>query len=242
MLALKRARLVLTFQTVYSACFIFLKTSRVYCLKCQDQDQTGSFQSQHSHKRDVHMAVPHVYYVFIVSSFFSTPCFKPGPNFMALFTAEFCANNDDSPLTCKRRIFCASLVSVECLETWSMHAQNPQFAANPWNTLAVSTEFHASVSSYYELTVSRAMKLGPDDRFEGVRNFSQFDWILVIRCLPVWHSFLPMRRMYALWYLSLALISNIKPQGKLTGYIFKMILGWTKENWLERDFNQRPPV
>ena len=43
--------------------------------------------------------------------------------------------------------FCASLVSVECLVTRSTHAQKPKFAANPWNTLAVSTEFPASVSA-----------------------------------------------------------------------------------------------
>ena len=58
--------------------------------------------------------------------------------------------------------FCASLVSVECLVTWSTHAQKPKFAANPWNTLAVSTEFPASVSADSVLTVSRAMKLGPE--------------------------------------------------------------------------------
>ena len=42
--------------------------------------------------------------------------------------------------------FCASLVSVECLVTRSTHAQKPKFAANPWNTLAISTEFPAFVS------------------------------------------------------------------------------------------------
>ena len=55
----------------------------------------------------------------------------------------------------------ASLVSVECLVTWRTHAQKPKFAANPWNTLAVSTEFSASVSADSVLTISRAMKLGP---------------------------------------------------------------------------------
>ena len=43
--------------------------------------------------------------------------------------------------------FCASLVSVEYQVMWSTHAQQPKFAANPWNTLAVSTEFPASVSA-----------------------------------------------------------------------------------------------
>ena len=36
--------------------------------------------------------------------------------------------------------FCASLVSVECLVTWSMHAQKPKITANPWSLLAVSTD------------------------------------------------------------------------------------------------------
>ena len=58
--------------------------------------------------------------------------------------------------------FCASLVSAECLGTWSMHAQTPEFAANLWNRLARSTEFPASVSADSWLTVSRAMKLGFD--------------------------------------------------------------------------------
>ena len=57
--------------------------------------------------------------------------------------------------------FCASLVSVECLITWSTQAQKSKFAANPWNTLAVSTEFPAYVSADSVLTVSRAMNLGP---------------------------------------------------------------------------------
>ena len=42
---------------------------------------------------------------------------------------------------------CASLVSVECLVTRSTHAQKAEAAANPWNRLAVSTEFPASVSA-----------------------------------------------------------------------------------------------
>ena len=57
---------------------------------------------------------------------------------------------------------CASLVvSVESIVTRSPHAQKPKFPANPLNTLAVSTEFPASVSADSVLTVSRAMKLGP---------------------------------------------------------------------------------
>ena len=64
---------------------------------------------------------------------------------------------------CKRLISCAILVSVECLVTRrSTHAQKPTFAANPCNTLAVSTEFPPSVSADSVLTVSRAKKLGPD--------------------------------------------------------------------------------
>ena len=60
--------------------------------------------------------------------------------------------------------FCASLVSVEYLHVvmWITHAQKPKFAANPWNTLAVSREFPASVSADSMLTVSRAMQMGPD--------------------------------------------------------------------------------
>ena len=55
--------------------------------------------------------------------------------------------------------FCASLVSVECLVTWSMHVQQkPKFAANLWNMLSVNTY---SVSADSVLTISRAMKLGP---------------------------------------------------------------------------------
>ena len=42
---------------------------------------------------------------------------------------------------------CASLESVECLVTRSTYAQKPKFAANPWNTLTVSTEFPASASA-----------------------------------------------------------------------------------------------
>ena len=92
---------------------------------------------------------------------------RRGPNFMALLTAEFCAYRR---ILCLRlwfptyvqvSNFCASLVSLECLVTWSTHAQKPKFAANPWITLAVSTEFPASVSADSVLTVSRAMKLGP---------------------------------------------------------------------------------
>ena len=40
----------------------------------------------------------------------------PGPNYMALLTAEFCPYDHDSPLTCKRRISALALyVSEECL-------------------------------------------------------------------------------------------------------------------------------
>ena len=58
--------------------------------------------------------------------------------------------------------FCAILVSVECLVTRSTHGQKPKFSTNPWNTLAVSTKFPASISADAVLTVSRAMKLDPD--------------------------------------------------------------------------------
>ena len=57
--------------------------------------------------------------------------------------------------------FRPSLVSVECLVTCSTHAQKRKFDANPRNTLAVSTESPASISTNSVLTVSRAMKLGP---------------------------------------------------------------------------------
>ena len=39
--------------------------------------------------------------------------------------SEICAYDHDSPHTSN---FCAS---VECLVTWSTHAQKPKFAANP---------------------------------------------------------------------------------------------------------------
>ena len=53
------------------------------------------------------------------------------------------------------------LESVECLVTWSTHAQKPKFLANLLNMLAVSTEFPAAVSADSLLMVSKAMKLGP---------------------------------------------------------------------------------
>ena len=81
--------------------------------------------------------------------------------------------------------FCASLVSVECLVTWSTHAQKPKFAANPWNTLAVSTKFPASVSADSVLTVSRAMKLGPG--LWQLPNFSASKLIL----FRFWTTFHP---------------------------------------------------
>ena len=52
--------------------------------------------------------------------------------------------------------FCASLLSVECLVTWSMHSQKPKFAAYPWNMLAVSTELPASVSANSVLAVKQS--------------------------------------------------------------------------------------
>ena len=58
---------------------------------------------------------------------------------MALLTAEFCAYDHDSPA----------------------YMQEQKFVDNSRNTLAVSTEFPASVSANSVLTVSRAMKLGP---------------------------------------------------------------------------------
>ena len=56
--------------------------------------------------------------------------------------------------------FCGSLINVECLVMWSTHRQKPTFAANLWNTLAMSTEFPTCVTADSVLTVSRAMKLG----------------------------------------------------------------------------------
>ena len=58
--------------------------------------------------------------------------------------------------------FCASLLSVDCLLMLSTHVQKPKLANNPWNTLAVSTEFPPLVSADSMLTVSRAMKLGTE--------------------------------------------------------------------------------
>ena len=40
------------------------------------------------------------------------------------------------------------------------HSQQPNFPANPWNTLDVSAESHASASAYCLLTASRAIKCG----------------------------------------------------------------------------------
>ena len=56
---------------------------------------------------------------------------QPGPNFMALLTAEFRAYDHDSPAYVQAPNFCASLVSVECLVTLRPHAQKPKFAAYP---------------------------------------------------------------------------------------------------------------
>ena len=75
--------------------------------------------------------------------------------------------------------FCASLVSAECLVTWSTHAQNPKFAANLWKTLDVSTEFPASVSADSVLTVSRAMKLGTGCGWCGFFHCLLSQWTLV---------------------------------------------------------------
>ena len=75
--------------------------------------------------------------------------------------------------------FCTSLVRVEYLVKWSTHAQKPKFTANPWNTLAVSTEFPASVSADSVLTVSRAMKLGP-----GWTRLSVAAWTDLITLRP----------------------------------------------------------
>ena len=78
------------------------------------------------------------------------PATPSGPNFMVLLTSECCAYDHDSPLNVQAPNFCA-------------YAQKPKFAANPGNVLAVSTEFPASVSADFVLTVSRAMKLGPGE-------------------------------------------------------------------------------
>ena len=65
--------------------------------------------------------------------------------------------------------FCASLVKVECLVTWSRHGQKPKMVTNPWNMLAMSTEFPASASTDSVLTVSRAMKLGPAQNVDATQ-------------------------------------------------------------------------
>ena len=50
---------------------VLLKTSRVYCSK--RRDHTGSFQSQHSLKRDLHMVVPaSLLFIFILIVTLST--------------------------------------------------------------------------------------------------------------------------------------------------------------------------
>ena len=61
--------------------------------------------------------------------------FSPGPNFMALLTAKFCAYNHHSPLPMQAPNFCASCVSEECLVMWQMH--QVKIPANLWNLLDV---------------------------------------------------------------------------------------------------------
>ena len=52
--------------------------------------------------------------------------------------------------------FCASCVSEECLVTWTTHMCKQNFPAHLRNTLNVSTDYPASVSTNW------AIKLGPD--------------------------------------------------------------------------------
>ena len=74
--------------------------------------------------------------------------------------------------------FSASPVSIYRMPSNAdSHEQKPKFSASPWNTLAVSTEFLASVSADSVLRVTRAMNLGPD----GLENskspaFSTGSW------------------------------------------------------------------
>ena len=56
---------------------------------------------------------------------------KPGPKFMALLTAKFCAYDHRSPLARQALCFCASCVSTECIVMWNMHAHKSKFPANP---------------------------------------------------------------------------------------------------------------
>ena len=80
---------------------------------------------------------------------------------MALPTAEFWAFDHDSPPTCKRPI---SALAKRRMPKSGVRTRSfkQKFAASPWNTLAVSTQFPAYVSAVSLLTVSRAMKLGRD--------------------------------------------------------------------------------
>ncbi len=63
------------------------------------------------------------YWVYKVLVFLnSCNLFKTSvPNFMALLTAELCADDHHSPLTLQALSFCASCVSEECLVTYSIH-------------------------------------------------------------------------------------------------------------------------
>ena len=49
---------------------------------------------------------------------------SPGPKFLALLTAKFCAYDHHPSLICKCRV-CTSCVSVECLVMLSLQAHMP---------------------------------------------------------------------------------------------------------------------
>ena len=55
----------------------------------------------------------------------------------------------------------ASFVNIECLVMWSTQALKPKFAANPKNTLVVSTQFPASVSADAVLKVQKSHEIRP---------------------------------------------------------------------------------
>ena len=85
---------------------------------------------------------------------------RVGPIFIALLTAKFYAYDHHFLLEGQVPNFCASCVSLECLDTWSSHAHKPKFPVNLWNTLDISAEFPASTSADSLLTARRAMNLG----------------------------------------------------------------------------------
>ena len=100
---------------------------------------------------------------------------RSGANVMALLTAKFCTYDHHSWITCKRQISALAVLAHRCLVTWSMQVHKPKFPAKLWNTLEVSKEFPASISADSLLTVSIAVKLGPDNWSKLIFHLSIVD-------------------------------------------------------------------